>query len=99
MEALESRQRAAAEWNMSLQSQIPKWTQLLNWNVKAALHKSLPSDYEKYGSDSSFAERRKTLENEWRKRSGKKRGSVTWALNDVMTGFWAGGATLILAHR
>jgi hypothetical protein len=32
-----------------------------------------------------------TLEKEWRIRSGKRTASIPWALNDVVTGFWAGG--------
>nr|XP_019004389.1 uncharacterized protein I203_02506 [Kwoniella mangroviensis CBS 8507]OCF67850.1 hypothetical protein I203_02506 [Kwoniella mangroviensis CBS 8507] len=35
--------------------------------------------------------RRAAIEYEWRCRSGRKHGSVAWALNDVMTGFWIGG--------
>jgi hypothetical protein len=91
VEKLDKRQCDAAEWNASLKSRTPKWSQRVAWDTYAFFHRSLPEDIDRYGGSHSFKERRQTLEEEWRRRSGIKRGSVVWALNDVMTGFWAGG--------
>ncbi|WVQ94366.1 hypothetical protein IAU59_001445 [Kwoniella sp. CBS 9459] len=91
LESLEARQKAAEEWNRQLPSRSPGAVQRLKWSAKAMTRRKLPGSYSAYGKDGSYVERRKTLEQEWRRRSGRKRGSVAWALNDVMTGFWAGG--------
>ncbi|OCF34538.1 hypothetical protein I316_03579 [Kwoniella heveanensis BCC8398] len=91
LEALAKRQKAAEEWNKQLPSHPPSVIRKLKWSTKAMIKRKLPDNYSSYGKDGSYAERRKTLEQEWRRRSGRKRASVAWALNDVMTGFWAGG--------
>ncbi|WVF66753.1 hypothetical protein IAT40_001495 [Kwoniella sp. CBS 6097] len=86
-----ARQKAAEEWNSQLPSRPPGLVRKLRWSTKAIIKFRLPESYSSYGKGGSYAERRKTLEQEWRRRSGRKRGSVAWALNDVLTGFWAGG--------
>jgi hypothetical protein len=89
LEALDKRQKVAAEWNAKLDTVSPTLHRRISWRMRAL--RSLPDHFDSYGPTGTQAERRATLEAEWRQHSGKKRGSVTWALNDVMTGFWAGG--------
>ncbi|KAK8861276.1 hypothetical protein IAR55_002095 [Kwoniella newhampshirensis] len=96
LECLADRQKAAEEWNQKLATMKPTHVQRLIWISRAAVPKPLPADYAAFGPDGTLKERRDTLEAEWRKRSGRKRGSVTWALNDTMTGFWAGGLFKVL---
>jgi hypothetical protein len=31
------------------------------------------------------------MESEWRARSGRRKASVAWTLNEIMEGFWIGG--------
>ena len=89
LDCLGKRQQKAAEWNSNLRNAEVKWNKRLSWNFRAL--RSLPEDFERYGKTDTYSHRRQTLEEEWRRRSGRQRGSVTWALNDVMVGFWAGG--------
>jgi hypothetical protein len=89
LQALERRQKAAEEWNAQLGTAKPPLRKRLVWRARAI--RTLPERFEAYGSTATIADRRSTLEEEWRQHSGKKYGSVTWALNDIMTGFWAGG--------
>lgn len=91
LEKLTERQAKAAEWNANLKSVNPGTRLRFSWWRKALLHRHLGDDMQRFGSDKTFQDRRNTLEAEWRRRSGKKRASVAWALNDVLTGFWAGG--------
>lgn len=91
VEKLGDRQRRATEWNKGLKSRRPTFKQRISWNIRAVLRRSLPKDFDKFGGRGSVKDRRQTYEEEWRRRSGMRRGSVVWALNDVMTGFWAGG--------
>ncbi|KAL7419852.1 hypothetical protein Q5752_005768 [Cryptotrichosporon argae] len=91
IEALNKRQAAAREWNAQLDTvSVPK-RRRAQWALYAALSGSLPADYAQFGPAATYGDRRRTFENEWRQRSGKKKGSVTWALNDSLTGFWSGG--------
>ncbi|WWC87583.1 uncharacterized protein L201_002473 [Kwoniella dendrophila CBS 6074] len=81
-------------WKMdsSREAQAQPYFRLrLSWFLQAVSHLSLPRDLATFGKVESTKLRYKALQAEWRQRSGKKRGSVTWALNDVMTGFWIGG--------
>ncbi|ODO00356.1 hypothetical protein I350_06992 [Cryptococcus amylolentus CBS 6273] len=91
MECLEIRQMKASEWNESLPTATPTRKQRVKWAFTAATKRRLGSEYARHGSDSTYNERRATLEKEWRECSGKRHGSVTWALNDTLSGFWAGG--------
>ncbi|WRT65384.1 uncharacterized protein IL334_002327 [Kwoniella shivajii] len=91
-EALDKRQQDARKWNEALPTAHPTTRQKVSWRTRALFHYSLPNDLSSFGEADSYAHRLHALEVEWRNRSGKKRGSVSWALNDVMTGFWAGGA-------
>ncbi|KAK4689734.1 hypothetical protein P7C73_g391, partial [Tremellales sp. Uapishka_1] len=91
IEALKKRQDAAATWNSNLASLSPPMRLRVFWTLYACFRWKLSSDYDAFGTSDTVQQRRATFEQEWRKRSGRKKGSVTWALNDVMTGFWAGG--------
>lgn len=57
----------------------------------ALRHPRLSDDLLVFGNDKTFRERVSTLENEWRSRSGRRIASIPWALNDIVSGFWAGG--------
>jgi hypothetical protein len=89
LEALERRQKAAEEWNAQLGTAKLPLRKRLAWRARAI--RTLPERFSAYGPTATIADRRSTLEQEWRQNSGKRYGSVTWALNDIMTGFWAGG--------
>ncbi|WVQ63051.1 uncharacterized protein L199_001202 [Kwoniella botswanensis] len=91
LEALELRQTAAQEWNERLSTIDPSMYLRAIWFLKAVSTISLPGDLSKFGSVNTFKLRRAAIECEWRCRSGRRHGSVAWALNDVMTGFWIGG--------
>ncbi|WWC98841.1 hypothetical protein V866_005734 [Kwoniella sp. B9012] len=91
LEALELRQTAAQEWNEQLSTIDPKMYLKAIWYLKAVSTISLPNDLFKFGSVNTLKLRRAALECEWRCRSGRRHGSVAWALNDVMMGFWIGG--------
>nr|XP_018264326.1 uncharacterized protein I303_02491 [Kwoniella dejecticola CBS 10117]OBR86484.1 hypothetical protein I303_02491 [Kwoniella dejecticola CBS 10117] len=91
LEALRTRQVEAQKWNDRLDSAVPSARLRARWRVKAMSRRGLPQDLASFGPVDSYEHRYRTLESEWRQRSGRKRGSVTWALNDVMEGFWAGG--------
>ncbi|KAK6906876.1 hypothetical protein I203_100863 [Kwoniella mangroviensis CBS 8507] len=91
LEALELRQTAAQEWNERLSTMNPSMYLKAIWFLKAVSTISLPGDLSQFGSVDTFKLRRAAIEYEWRCRSGRKHGSVAWALNDVMTGFWIGG--------
>ncbi len=73
----------------------PPRTKRIQWAWQAL--RPLPQDVLAFAAPgssdqkSSFRQRRKTLEDEWRGRSGRRKASVVWALNDCMEGFWAGG--------
>lgn len=82
-ESLERRQKAARAWNENLHKARPGWRKRLLWRIKAM----------RYGKD--HAGRLAALEAEWRSCSGRRRGSIAWALNDVMVGFWAGGESTL----
>ncbi|KAL1410098.1 hypothetical protein Q8F55_004101 [Vanrija albida] len=96
---LERRQKAAAEWNEQLPTAVPKWTTRTKWAWTAATKHHLPPAFAPYGSDKSYAERKATLEAEWRGHSGKKKGSITWALNDTFPNFWWGGVYKLVADE
>ncbi|ORY27673.1 P-loop containing nucleoside triphosphate hydrolase protein [Naematelia encephala] len=91
LERLAHRQQQAEAWNASLKSRRAPRISRVTWAYQALLKRSLPEDLSAFGSTGSFTERQASLENEWRQRSGRRAASITWALNDVMTGFWAGG--------
>lgn len=89
--ALGKRRQKAAEWNRTLPSRRPKLWQRLSWTLLALRHTSLTKDLRQFGSDQSLQDRVRTFEEEWRQRSGRRHCSIPWSLNDVMSGFWAGG--------
>jgi hypothetical protein len=89
--ALKKRQQQAAAWNEALPTAKPDWRTLVKWSTTAAIKRKLPPQYAKYGSDATFAARRATLEAEWREHSGRRQGSITWALSEVFPDFWVGG--------
>jgi hypothetical protein len=91
LEALQRRRLAAESWNRGLSNVTASRLQRTKWLMKACLHRHLPKDMLRYGNDRSLRARMITLEKEWRIRSGKRTASIPWALNDVVTGFWAGG--------
>lgn len=75
-----------------------------NWHLKAALFTKLPADVAKFGKKSAGLGgddsdekatgregRYEAYEYAWRRHTGRKRGSVVWSLNDVLTGFWVAG--------
>lgn len=97
IENLEKRQVKAALWNDELPTAEPKWTKRASWTVSAAFHRHLALEFSKYGKDDTFSHRRDTLEAEWRQKSGKQRGSVTWALNETFPHFWWGGLYKVIA--
>lgn len=90
MANLEKRQKRAAEWNAKLPTATPAWNLQIKWAILAIFQRHLPQ-YAAYGSDSTYAERRATLESEWRSQSGRKRGSLAWALSDTLPRFWWAG--------
>lgn len=94
MAALHKRQKQAAEWNEALPTAKPDWRTRTKWNTKAALKRKLPAEYAKYGSDSTYAARRATLEAEWRGHSGRRHGSIAWSLSEVFPDFWYAGECL-----
>lgn len=59
--------------------------------LTACRHTTFPNDLLQYGTDKTFEDRYRTLEMEWRSRSGRRSPSLAWALNDIASGFWAGG--------
>ena len=63
----------------------------MRWTATALYRRRLGKEMLKYGNDRSFRGRLATLEQEWRGQSGIRSASIPWALNDVVTGFWAGG--------
>ncbi|WVQ83494.1 hypothetical protein IAT38_005635 [Cryptococcus sp. DSM 104549] len=97
VERLHARQKLAEEWNAALPTAKPSFRQRAKWNIQAGTKRKLSDGFERYGEEGTFKQRRATLEKEWRERSGKKRGSVTWALNDIMTGFWSGGVYKVVS--
>nr|XP_019012361.1 uncharacterized protein I206_03208 [Kwoniella pini CBS 10737]OCF51142.1 hypothetical protein I206_03208 [Kwoniella pini CBS 10737] len=89
--ALEKRQAKAQHWNDQLNTARPRRSLKAKWRIKAMSNRGLPEDLSNYGLLDTYLHRYQALELEWRQRTGRKTGSITWALNDVMTGFWAGG--------
>jgi ABC-type multidrug transport system fused ATPase/permease subunit len=59
--------------------------------------RALPDDFGAYGPTGTHAERRQTLEAEWRARSGRKRASIAWALSDTFPNFWLAAPWKILS--
>lgn len=82
---LDRRQARAEEWNASLDKVDAGWRRL-QWDARALW--SLPEKYETYGPRATRAERRATLEREWREHSGRRQGSLAWALTDTFPSFW-----------
>lgn len=89
LECLEKRQNAALEWNARLKEMKPPLAKRISWRLRSL--RSVPPAFGRFGAIDTASGRRQALEAEWRAVSGKKRGSLAWALNDVMVGFWAGG--------
>lgn len=79
------RNRVAEEWNQRLaKGEVkPGLYRRLKWRVKALSGK---------GGETSYSERRNSLEKEWREVSGRIEPSLAWSLNDIFGWhFWAGG--------
>jgi len=89
--ALERRRDKANSWNRGLSDVQPSRFQRVRWTLIALRQRRFGNDMLEYGPDQSFRERKATLQQEWRRRSGMRSASIPWALNDVVTGFWAGG--------
>lgn len=92
LDKLAARCAAAAEWNASLPDRVPSWTQRTTWWMRACVNGVTIRHQAGSGNSNTLSARRDALEREWRVHSGKRKGSIAWALNDVMVGFWAGGA-------
>lgn len=86
---LEKRQVNAAKWNAELPAATPKWTKRVRWATKAV--RPLPPKVKKYAKGQGYAAKRAAFEDEWREHSGKKHGSIAWALNDTFPKFWLAG--------
>lgn len=95
MTALECRRKKADSWNDGLGDARPSRLQRIRWNITALSRRHFSRDMLKFGKDRSFSDRMATLEREWRCQSGRRSASIPWALNDVVTGFWAGGEFLM----
>lgn len=94
--ALEKRQRKAEEWNAKLPTAVPPRRKRVRWAFRAFV--KLPASFDQYATKeerSSYSSRRRILEAEWRARSGKKHGSIVWALNETFPGFWSAGELTI----
>jgi hypothetical protein len=100
IEAFERRQAQAAEYNACLDDPTnplrPPRRKRLAWKVRSLCSRMPPyiTDFAPPGKDGGNLTRQQriqAMEAEWRARSGRKKASVIWALNDVMEGFWAGG--------
>lgn len=89
--ALDRRQKAAeARAGAIRDSPAPRMKRIVWW-TKARLHRKLGTPFAEFGTGADAASRRKAYEAEWRSRMESQGASLTWALNDVITGFWAGG--------
>ncbi|EIW69200.1 hypothetical protein TREMEDRAFT_44369 [Tremella mesenterica DSM 1558] len=99
IDSLRKRQETAATWNANLATIRAPWRKRMVWSFMALLpYSSLDGqDPKRKQQPRLYAEKRKALEEEWRTVSGRRSGSVTWALNDVMVGFWAGGLFKVVA--
>ncbi|WVW79673.1 hypothetical protein I302_101642 [Kwoniella bestiolae CBS 10118] len=91
LEALRSRQDKAQLWNKQLSGMDPTIYLRLIWLLKASTTRFLPGDISSFGPTDDYMLRYRALRSEWRGRSGKRHGSVAWALNDIIDGFWIGG--------
>lgn len=86
--SLDKRQARAQEWNDGLDSVDPGWRRV-RWGARSLW--ALPDSYDAYGPTSTRAERRATLESEWRQHSGVKHGSMARALTETVPSFWVSG--------
>jgi hypothetical protein len=101
IEAFERRQRKAAEYNASLDDATnpvrPPRRKRIAWTIRSLRTNSLPAhvaDFvpaENTGSTLTRKQRVQAMEREWRARSGRRKASVAWTLNEIMEGFWIGG--------
>lgn len=89
--SLQRRRSQAEDWNLGLDKVEPGRRRRVRWLWIACRNRKLPRDLLSYGRDTTIRERRLTLEAEWRSRSGRRSASIPWALNDIVSGFWAGG--------
>jgi hypothetical protein len=94
--ALERRREKADTWNQTLSEVQPSRFQRIRWSAKALRQRRMHPEMLKYGKDQSYTDRMATLEQEWRCRSGMRSASIPWALNEVVSGFWAGGGSLFI---
>lgn len=94
--AYRRRKIRAEVYNAQLLSEIrPSLRQRFGWHLRAALGHAAATNDPASGSSSGLRSDRslryQTYENEWRQKSGQRHASIIWALNDVLTGFWAAG--------
>lgn len=94
LSSLQRRREQADSWNRNLRNVQPGRVQRIRWTLKAIWQRRFSEDMLKYGKDQFVTDRVSTFEEEWRARSGRRSPSIPWALNDVVSGFWAGGRSL-----
>jgi ATP-binding cassette subfamily C (CFTR/MRP) protein 1 len=94
LSSLQRRREQADSWNRNLRNVSPTRLQRMRWTLRALRHHRLSEDLLTYGKDKTVQDRVSTFEEEWRSRSGRRSASIPWALNDVVSGFWAGGECL-----
>jgi hypothetical protein len=91
LSSLQRRREQADGWNRNLRNVSPTRLQRMRWTLRALRLHRLSDDLLSYGKDKTVQDRVSTFEEEWRSRSGRRSASIPWALNDVVSGFWAGG--------
>ncbi|KAJ9121762.1 hypothetical protein QFC22_002384 [Naganishia vaughanmartiniae] len=105
--AYRKREIFAKEYNARLIDPMkplpPSRYRKLKWRLQLAIHprryraSGLPTNKMSAGSVTPTRGRNlQALEEEWRSGSGKRKASITMALNDTMSGFWAGGLYKVL---
>ncbi|OAX34172.1 hypothetical protein K503DRAFT_699205, partial [Rhizopogon vinicolor AM-OR11-026] len=90
--AWQRRVQEAADWNARLESGeiSPSLLKRTSWAFRAIFRKG-----EK--QPSTWSERRAACQKRWRESEGRKKASLTWALNDVLFySFWIGGVFKVL---
>lgn len=105
--AYRKREVSAKEYNARLIDPVrplrPSRYRKLKWRFGLVIHPrrhnstDLPTAKPSVGLATSTRGRDlQALEEEWRNGSGKRKASITMALNDTMSGFWAGGLYKVL---
>ncbi|KAJ9102573.1 hypothetical protein QFC21_002974 [Naganishia friedmannii] len=105
--AYRKREVSAKEYNARLIDPMkplrPSRYRRFKWRLGLAVHprrhksSDLPTIKASIDSGTSTSGRNlQAMEEEWRNGSGKRKASITMALNDTMSGFWAGGLYKVL---